>query len=118
MKSSDLLRIQHIASYCEDISKTIERFGESEEAFWDDVGYRNSISMSIMQIGELSAGLTDDFKTATQAQMPWGLIRGMRNMFAHTYSKMDRTIIWEVATRDIPTLLLFCQKVIEENEPI
>ena len=111
MKDSDLQRIQHIASYCEDIAKTIERFGRDQEIFLRDLDYRNSISMSIMQIGELSVGLSDDFKDSTQDQMQWGLIRGMRNMFAHTYAKMDRTIVWDVATKDIPGLLHFCQNI-------
>ena len=117
MTESDLQRIQHMASYCEDIAKTINRFGGQLEAFLDDLDYRNSISMSIMQIGELCVGLSEDFKNATQDQMQWGLIRGMRNMFAHTYSKMDRVIIWEVATRDIPGLLHFCQKILEDHKP-
>ena len=72
--------------------------------------------MSIMQIGELSIGLSDEFKDATRAQMPWGLIRGMRNMFAHGYGKMDRGVIWDVATNDIPQLLQFCNKTISAKE--
>ena len=115
MKDSDLQRIEHIASYCEDIASTIERFGSNQEIFFSDLDYRNSVSMSIMQIGELSVGLSEDFKTATQDQMQWGLIRGMRNMFAHTYAKMDKTIVWDVATKDIPGLLHFCKKIKESK---
>ena len=110
MNSSDYQRIQHIMTYCEDIAKTIQRFGANQEAFFGDIDYRNSIAMSIMQIGELSVGLTEDFKKETSEQMQWGLIRGMRNMFAHTYSKMDKTVIWDVATKDIPGLLQFCNR--------
>jgi uncharacterized protein with HEPN domain len=113
MNSSDLQRILHIITYCEDIAKTIQRFGEKQEIFFGDLDYRNSISMSIMQIGELSVGLTEEFKTATKGQMQWGLIRGMRNMFAHTYLKMDKTVIWDVATKDIPGLLQFCHRALE-----
>ena len=115
MKDSDLQRIRHIASYCEDIAKTIQRFGNTQEIFFKDLDYRNSISMSIMQIGELSIGLSDDFKDSTKEQMQWGLIRGMRNMFAHTYAKMDNVIIWDVATKDIPGLLHFCKKILQSQ---
>ena len=116
MNSSDLQRIQHIITYCVDISNSIKRFGNSQEVFMGDIDYRNSIAMSIMQIGELSAGLSDDFKNDTKEQMQWGLIRGMRNMFAHTYSKMDKAVIWDVATKDIPGLLTFCNRIITENQ--
>lgn len=74
--------------------------------------------MSIMQIGELSISLSDEFKDATREKMQWGLVRGMRNMFAHTYAKMDKTIIWDVATKDIPTLLRFCDSVIESSKTL
>jgi len=72
--------------------------------------------MSIMQIGELVGGLSDEFKDSTRGQMPWGLIRGMRNRFAHSYSNMDKSDIWETATKDIPVLLAFCEKVVKESE--
>ena len=42
------------------------------------------------------------------------MIRGMRNLFAHTYATMDKEIIWDVATNDIPYLLAFCTKYINE----
>lgn len=115
MDKSDLDRIKHIKRYCEDVAGTIKRFGDSFETFSQDIDYYNSISMSVMQIGELSSGLSDGFKNSTQAQMPWGLIKGMRNHFAHGYATMDRSDIWETATKDIPNLLSFCEKIIEKG---
>lgn len=115
MKDSDIQRIQHIKTYYEKIARTIERFGAEYEIFACDEDYYNSVSMSIMQIGELSAGLSAVFKESTKNQMPWGMIKGMRNMFAHTYATMDKGIIWEVAANDIPGLLLFCDRIIIEN---
>jgi len=113
MDKRDLERIRHIKRYCEDIAATIQRFGNSYDVFIRDIDFCNSISMSIMQIGELSGGLSDEFKDATRVQMPWGLIKGMRNRFAHVYATMEKDDIWETATRDIPNLLSFCESVIE-----
>jgi len=48
--------------------------------------------------------------------MQWGLIRGMRNMFAHTYAKMDKKSIWDVAINSVPSLLRFCDNIIEKSE--
>lgn len=44
------------------------------------------------------------------------MIRGMRNLFAHTYAKMDKKIIWDVATLDIPGLLHFCSGILKKAE--
>ncbi|MDR1193491.1 MAG: DUF86 domain-containing protein [Peptococcaceae bacterium] len=115
MGKGDLERISHIKRYCDDIAAAIKRFGDSFEVFAGDMDFYNSVSMSIMQIGELSGGLSDEFRDATRTQMPWGLIRGMRNHLAHTYATMDKRDIWETATEDIPNLSLFCEKVIENN---
>ncbi|MDR0884278.1 MAG: DUF86 domain-containing protein [Oscillospiraceae bacterium] len=100
--------------YCDDIAGTIVRFGASYDAFTKDIDFYNSVSMSIMQIGELANGLSAEFKDATRRQMPWGAIRGMRNHFAHAYVTMDRSDVWETATKDTPVLLQFCETIIEK----
>ena len=112
MSSSDLDRIKHIQRYCKDIANAVARFGDSFDVFSNDIDFYNSVSMSIMQIGELVGGLSDEFKDATRSQMPWGLMKGMRNHFAHGYAIMDKSDIWETAVKDIPSLLSFCNNII------
>ena len=113
MNDSDISRIEHILDYCTDVKETVERFGTDSETFLADKDYFKSVSMSIMQIGELSAGLSEDFKESTKTQVQWGPIKAMRNMFAHGYAKMDKVVVWETALRDIPVLSEFCKKVLE-----
>ena len=45
--------------------------------FTQDKDYFKSVSMSMMQIGELSAGLSDEFKSETQDQMQWGAMKSI-----------------------------------------
>ena len=116
MDKSDLERVKHMKRYCVDIAATVARFGNSFESFIADIDFFNSVSMSIMQIGELSVGLSDEFKDSTREQMPWGMMKGMKNRFAHVYATMDKDDIWETATRDIPVLLRFCERVIEKAQ--
>ena len=115
MDRSDLERLMHIKRYCEDIVGSINRFGDSFDTFSNDIDFYNSISMSIMQIGELSSGLSDDFKATTREKIAWGLIKGMRNHFAHGYATMEKSDIWETATKDIPNLIKFCNSIIENQ---
>jgi uncharacterized protein with HEPN domain len=115
MNKGDRERIAHIKTYCMDIVDAVKHLGDSFDAFLEDIHYANSISMSIMQIGELSVGLSDTFKSETHDKVEWVLIRGMRNMFAHSYIKMDKEIIWDVATNNILALLQFCDWILLEN---
>jgi len=115
MDKGDIERIRHIKLNCEDIYNSIERFGNSFDVFSGDVDFKKSVSMSIMQVGELSGGLTEKFRKATRDQIPWKLIKSMRNHFVHGYTTMDELEIWETATKDIPHLLSFCNRVIAEN---
>lgn len=110
MLPPDLQRIEHIRDYCEAIERTISRYGRSFQAFDEDPDYQRSVSFSILQIGELSAGLSQTFKEQTAARIQWGPIKGMRNLVAHSYGTMDREIIWETALTDIPVLKAFCDE--------
>ena len=83
--------------------------------FFADKDYMNSVSMSIMQIGELSTVLSDDFKDRTKDEMQWGLMRSMKNMYAHEYRKMDKETVWETAAKDIPHLLTFCERILNQE---
>lgn len=116
MLSPDLQRIKHIRDYCVEIEKTIQRYGKSFEIFDNDADYQRSISFSILQIGELSGSLSQEFRQSTAHQVQWGPMKGMRNLVAHNYGSMSRDIIWETATMDIPALKAFCDTQLTENE--
>ena len=115
MKEADLRRIMQIKTYCEDIADTITRFGMNYIAFENDRDFVNSVSMSIMQIGELSVSLSDSFKEESGATIQWNALKGIRNLFAHAYVSMNKAIIWQSAVGDIPELLKFCVKIIEQE---
>ena len=93
MDRPDIQRIRHIREYCERIAKTVVRYGCDYNIFLSDGDYFDSVSMKVMQIGELASGLSDEFRKKTSKQMQWGAIRGMRNLFAHTYAGMDKKVI-------------------------
>ena len=117
MTRPDLQRLAHIRDYCEEIRKTISRYGDTFEAFDHDGDYQRSVSFSILQIGELSGGLSPEFREATANRIQWGPMKGMRNLVAHSYGSMSREIIWETAVTDIPALKRFCDELLEGNNP-
>jgi len=110
----DIEVLKRMVSYCSDICNAIKRFGASFEALQTDKDYKNSVAMCILQIGELTTHLTDDFKQ-TYKEMPWQDIKNMRNVAAHHYGKFDTTKLWETITEDIPQLRDYCNEIIQNQ---
>lgn len=108
--------LAHILRYCEKITKTVTRFGASFDIFLRDADFRDSVSMNLLQIGELAGRFSDEFAESTKPQMDWRAIKNMRNMFAHDYGSMDYDRIWETVTEDIPALHVFCSDLLSLHE--
>ena len=115
MMQPDLQRLMHIRDYCAEIQKTIDRYGASFAVFDADADYQRSVSFSILQIGELSSGLSEEFRRATANRVQWGPMKGMRNLVAHNYGSMSRDVIWETAVTDIPALRIFCEECLNNG---
>jgi len=103
--------LERIIHYCEEIERTVVRFGDSFETFVNDSAYHNACAMCIMQIGELASRFNDNFR-AQHTTIPWRAIRGMRNMLVHEYEKMDYEEFWKTIVDDIPMLKACCEKII------
>lgn len=108
----------HILRYCERIENIIERFGNEEEIFQNDMAYRDAVSMNLLQIGELAGHLSEDYRLQTRKDMNWSAIKGMRNLFAHDYGNMDEHIIWNTAVESIQELKGFCLLEISKAESL
>ncbi len=104
--------LKHILRYCENIELLLGRFGKEFSIFQNDIAYRDSVSMNILQIGELVGHLSEGYRLATQEEIPWRAIKSMRNLFAHNYGNMDFNIIWATALESIPQLKDFCSEQI------
>ena len=61
--------LKYIVEYCEMVKSSLQRFGEEFDIFVQDQDYLNSVSMSIMQIGELSGRLSPEFVAQTKEEM-------------------------------------------------
>lgn len=114
--SPDMQRLCHIRDYCIEIAETIRRFGNDFAVYKADADYQRSICFSILQIGELSGGLSEDFRKGTSDRIQWGPMKAMRNLVAHNYGHVDHEIVWETVTHDMPMLLRFCEEQLEKSE--
>jgi uncharacterized protein with HEPN domain len=90
--------------YCNDINLLMKKYNSDFEAYKTDISFQYSCNMCIIQIGELVSRLSEDF-IESHSQIPWYAIKGMRNLHAHDYERVDLDIVWNTLTEDVPELL-------------
>lgn len=91
----------------------MERFGRDYEHFRSDQIYRNAVALCILQIGELTGKLTEEFRLRN-SEVPWRQIKAMRNIVAHSYGTVDTDTTWEIVTEDIPKLKAYCMDILNQ----
>ena len=114
MSDRDITSLKLIVKYSDEISGTIGRFDLDYNKFKDDYVVKNAISMCILQIGEVSGRLTDEFKK-THDKMPWRDIIALRNRAAHAYESADMEILWKTVVDRVPELKAYCESILNEN---
>jgi uncharacterized protein with HEPN domain len=90
-----------------DILDAIERI-EKETAKGHDAFDKSELVQvwmvhHLMIIGEAVRAIDPAFKQKHPA-VPWRQIAGMRNIIVHDYFRVNRDIVWETVTKDIPSL--------------
>ncbi len=73
---------------------------------------------NIQIIGEAVSKIPADIKEQ-EKQIPWQLIKGMRNRLIHEYFGTDLQLVWNVIKNELPSfneeLKTICNKLIEQN---
>lgn len=107
--------IQKMLDYCNDIESFISEFNGSFEVYQSKSSFRYSCDLCVIQIGELTTRLTDEFK-AQHSEIPWRQVKNIRNMYAHEYEKVDFEQAWKILTEDIPALKVQLEKILATDE--
>ena len=107
----DLQIIEKILKYCNEIDHAHNEFGCSFDAFSSNPTYRNAVALCLLQIGELTGKLSEEFKDS-YVEIPWRAIKGMRNMVAHEYANIDIDVVWATSGSSISQLRDFCQRIV------
>ncbi|MBD3266215.1 DUF86 domain-containing protein [bacterium] len=74
------------------------------EEFQKDQKTVDAVSMNLLVIGEAAKHVPDTIKNKYDA-IPWYKLRGLRNVIAHEYDRVDLSMVWLVAKKDLPLLL-------------
>ncbi len=101
MNNRDFQIISKIFKEIEVIEDLI--IGYDLEKFSSDERTKRAVCMTIMNIGELTKSLTEDFRN-TYSSIPWKSIAGMRDITAHKYQTLKMGDVWVTIVNDIPKL--------------
>lgn len=117
MNQKDETILKKIIKYCLEIKETHHHFKQDKKLFVDEKCgfiYRNSVTMPILQIGELAKMLSEEFLNE-YVEIPWKLIMRMRDIVAHHYGSIDYEIVWNTSVSDIPQLYMRIEKILNRE---
>lgn len=89
--------------------------GVSEAAFRSDSEKQDAVVRRIEIIGEATAHLSEATRAAIP-ELPFRKMRGMRNIVAHDYARVDVGIVWEVATIYVPEVCAVLERFFASRE--
>ena len=77
--------------------------GLSREHFGADELRQDAVIRHLSLIGEAASSISEETR-AQRPDIPWRLVRGMRNMLIHQYFDVDLDIVYNTATINVPVL--------------
>lgn len=101
MNTRDYQIINKLLQEVDVIEDLIEGF--DLEKFIEDERTKRAVCMTLINIGELTKYLTEDFKRANSS-VPWRAIAGMRDITAHKYQTLKMGDVWITLVDDIPNV--------------
>ena len=74
------------------------------EQFKTDAKTLKAVAADLMIIGEAANHIPDEVQEA-HGDVPWALMRAMRNRVVHVYFDVDPGILWDTVQTDLPNLI-------------
>ena len=94
--------------FIEDIFESINKIekyieGLSYEKFSENEMIIDAVVRNFEIIGEAANNIPKEIREKYN-DIPWKEIKGLRNLVAHEYFSVDKSIIWEIADKDLPEI--------------
>lgn len=78
--------------------------GMDFKAFRSDPKTIKAVELDFIIIGEAVGAIPEEIRVANP-DVPWHLMRAMRNRMVHIYFHIDPEILWKTAKEDLPLLV-------------
>ncbi len=102
-------RIQDILDAVAEIQTFVG--GMSRSQFLGDAKTLKAVVADLIIIGEEARHVPDDLIQA-HPQLPWPLMRGMRNRIVHGYYQVDAAIVWDTCQTELTPLVEPLMKIL------
>ena len=84
------------------------------ERFRRDQRTIRAVEMNFVIIGEAAASIPDEVEER-HSDVPWQLMRGMRNRLVHAYFAVDEQIMWDTLQTDLPDLVTKLESLLDSS---
>ena len=104
-------RLVHILDAINTIQRSLAH--KTPQSFENDLLLRLAIERSLEIISEASRRVPAEVK-AQQSEINWLGMADLGNLLRHAYHRVDAKTLWDIASRDLPPLKTFVERVIQE----
>ncbi len=105
-------RLVHILTAIETIERALVNRQLKDPT--DDLMLRLAVERSFEIMCEAARRLPDNVK-AQQPQIDWRRMVDLGNRQRHAYHRLEPSILWQIAHRDLPPLKIFAERVIRKS---
>lgn len=114
MNPKDVLHLENIVEYCNDLKSAFEELSIDYDAFIESKVLRASIAFFVEHIGEEAGKLSEEFQKS-HPEMDWKAIVNFRHHIVHGYHGVITEVLWDTAQNDVPELCNFCEKMLNNQ---
>jgi len=108
----DLVYMGHMLDFA---IRAVEKLkGKNRKNFDEDENLRLALTHLIQVIGE-SASRVSERTQQIYPDIPWMEVIGMRHRIVHDYLHIKYDIVWQVVTKNLPTLIPELMKIVPQN---
>jgi uncharacterized protein with HEPN domain len=85
--------------------------GMDYESFKEDDKAVRAVEMNFIIIGEAASQIPAEVEEK-YPEIPWNLMRAMRNRIVHAYFEVDEKLMWDTIQNDLPPLVSELEKLL------
>ena len=104
-------RVRDILDAVDEIRHFIS--GMNREQFLDDAKTLKAVVADLTIIGEAARHIPDPTIQA-HPEIPWALMRAMRNRIVHGYYRVDPVIVWDTCQNDLALVVEPLRKLLRD----
>ncbi|MCG3165659.1 MAG: hypothetical protein POELPBGB_01427 [Bacteroidia bacterium] len=101
-KLGDLQRLKHIHGCISDLEEILHRV--DADSFYRSSEKKYATERILEIIGEAVNKISPMTLALSEQSIPWRDIVDFRNLVSHEYFRVDYTMVYKIATQEIPTL--------------